>query len=75
MLDALRLSRSADDGDTFRRTAHTFKSNASTFGATALASAARDLELVGPPADDRPLTALATLLESTGRVLEEMCGG
>ncbi len=75
MVGELRLSRSKGDDETFRRTAHTLKSNASTFGAVALASAARDLETGGFPADDRPLTALATLLDHTGRALEAMCDG
>lgn len=36
--------------ESFRRTAHSIKSNASTFGATRLAEMARALEIGGPPA-------------------------
>ena len=45
--------------DTFRRAAHSIKSNAQTFGATALTDQARALELGGIP-DDAP-ARLATL--------------
>jgi histidine phosphotransfer protein HptB len=44
MLDALRASLAARDNDTFRRSAHTLKSNSLTFGADRLAALARDLE-------------------------------
>jgi HPt (histidine-containing phosphotransfer) domain-containing protein len=37
----------AGDADKFRRTAHSLKSNGLTFGATALAASARELELGG----------------------------
>lgn len=47
MLDDLRRSFGADDADAFRRTAHSLKSNANTFGALALAAMARELELGG----------------------------
>jgi len=47
MLEELRTSLAAGDAELFRRTAHSLKSNANTFGATALAGLARDLELGG----------------------------
>ena len=47
MLDELRQAFDAGDAELFRRTAHSLKSNGSTFGATTLASLARDLELGG----------------------------
>ena len=47
MLEELRASLAAGDAELFRRTAHSLKSNASTFGATALTGLARDLELGG----------------------------
>lgn len=72
MLDALRASLAARDNDTFRRTAHTLKSNSLTFGAERLASLARDLEaraaeivlesgaaVVDPVADEYALVAAA----------------
>jgi HPt (histidine-containing phosphotransfer) domain-containing protein len=47
MLDDLREALIAGDAERFRRTAHSLKSNANTFGATALAAMARELELGG----------------------------
>jgi histidine phosphotransfer protein HptB len=47
MLAELRRALAAADADAFRRTAHSLKSNADTFGATALATRARSLELGG----------------------------
>jgi len=43
MLASLRAA-AAGDADAFRRNAHTLKSNATTFGALALAAQARELE-------------------------------
>jgi len=40
----------ASDADSYRRAAHSIKSNATTFGATALAEQARALELGAMPA-------------------------
>ena len=47
MLDELRQALRTGDVDTFRRTAHSLKSNSSTFGATTLAALARELEVGG----------------------------
>lgn len=47
MLNDLRAAAAADDADGFRRAAHSIKSNASLFGATALADLARAMELGG----------------------------
>jgi HPt (histidine-containing phosphotransfer) domain-containing protein len=47
MLEALRASLAAGRTDTFRRSAHSLKSNANTFGALRLGALARDLELNG----------------------------
>ncbi len=44
MLATLRASREAGDAVAFRRTAHSLKANANTFGALTLASMARTLE-------------------------------
>jgi HPt (histidine-containing phosphotransfer) domain-containing protein len=49
MLDALRRAAAAGDADGFRRAAHSIKSNAGLFGATALADMARSMELGGLP--------------------------
>jgi HPt (histidine-containing phosphotransfer) domain-containing protein len=47
MLAALRSALAAGTAEAFRRSAHSLKSNAHTFGALALAALARDLELQG----------------------------
>ncbi|MEP7329345.1 MAG: Hpt domain-containing protein [Betaproteobacteria bacterium] len=47
MLQDLEASMAASDADRFRRAAHSLKSNSNTFGATALATEARRLELAG----------------------------
>jgi histidine phosphotransfer protein HptB len=47
MLDALRQATAAGDAEGFRRAAHSIKSNAGLFGATALADMARGMELGG----------------------------
>lgn len=47
MLAELRRAAAAGDVDGFRRAAHSIKSNAGLFGATALADMARDMELGG----------------------------
>jgi CheY-like chemotaxis protein/HPt (histidine-containing phosphotransfer) domain-containing protein len=44
LLEELRGALSADDAETARRAAHTLKSNAATFGATALAALCAELE-------------------------------
>ena len=43
----LRSAVARSDADTFRRAAHTLKSNSATFGAHRLAAIARDLEAMG----------------------------
>jgi HPt (histidine-containing phosphotransfer) domain-containing protein len=51
MLCELRAASAERSADRYRRAAHSLKSNALTFGATALAAQARDLELKGLAAD------------------------
>jgi HPt (histidine-containing phosphotransfer) domain-containing protein len=59
ILAALRSAQAAGDADAYRRAAHSLKSNSLTFGATALAAAARAQELggVGSVADVDALDA------------------
>jgi histidine phosphotransfer protein HptB len=63
MLDELRRALAAQDADKFRRTAHSLKSNANTFGALTLGAMARELELGGVAKvierGGQPLDALA----------------
>src|SRR4051794_22752740 len=47
MLAGLRSALARGDADTFRRSAHSLKSNGNTFGALPFGAMARDLELRG----------------------------
>ena len=51
LLAEIRAARTAADADRFRRAAHSLKSNSQTFGATALGTLARALEMNGLNAD------------------------
>ncbi len=59
LLAELRNARAAADAERFRRAAHSLKSNSHTFGATALGTLARTLELGGLSAD--PAADLAAI--------------
>ena len=61
MLAELRAALADAAADRFRRAAHSLKTNALTFGATALGDMARTLELSGLPADAAGLDALDAL--------------
>jgi HPt (histidine-containing phosphotransfer) domain-containing protein len=71
MLAALRQARAAGDGDAFRRAAHSLKSNGLTFGASALAAAARTLEL-GGIASEPALAALQRDFDAAAARLKEL---
>ena len=62
MLDELRLAYGSGDADTFRRAAHSLKSNSNTFGALTLGKLAKDLELGG----------MAPVREANGAPLDEL---
>lgn len=64
LLDALRIAAARGEATAFRRAAHSIKSNATTFGARALAEQARDLELGGLPGDASPIDALTAGFET-----------
>jgi histidine phosphotransfer protein HptB len=75
LLAELRAARAAGDADGYRRAAHSLKSNANTFGATALGAQARAIELAGlgePAADDALLTALEAEYARAARALQEL---
>ncbi len=75
MLLSLREALSTGDTDSFRRAAHSMKSNASTFGAAALADASRNLELGGLPSDDTALNALQTEFDCAAVELTRLAHG
>ncbi len=47
MIAEIKSALDAKDAETFRRAAHSMKSNANTFGATQLAALAKELETLG----------------------------
>jgi HPt (histidine-containing phosphotransfer) domain-containing protein len=70
MLAELSEALPAARVDAFRRAAHSLKSNANTFGALALATMARDLELQGLAAATP--AALAALAQQYGAAAAEL---
>jgi HPt (histidine-containing phosphotransfer) domain-containing protein len=75
MLAELRSAQVAGAADTFRRAAHSLKSNSHTFGATRLGELARDLELGGLIADTAPLDALEAEYQLVAAALTELTRG
>jgi histidine phosphotransfer protein HptB len=76
MLKELHDARASGDADTFRRAAHSLKSNCLTFGALKLGAMAREQEL-GGLADARPdaLEALSDEYERVSTALLELSHG
>jgi len=73
MLAELRAAWDADDADTFKRTAHSLKSNGQTFGALGFAALARTLELDGlAAAKARGDVALLTIERAYGEIAAEL---
>jgi HPt (histidine-containing phosphotransfer) domain-containing protein len=64
MLGEMRAALCAGDAETFRRAAHSFKSNSLTFGALGLGAMARDLEC----------GAADTVLAGNGAALDALSG-
>ena len=62
MLAELRTSLAANDAETFRRSAHSMKTNAATFGATDLADLAKALEMLGRGNNLREVGSLLEVL-------------
>lgn len=67
MLADLRSAAAEGDTERLRRAAHSIKSNAQTFGAEALSSLARDIELVGLAADPKQASQQMDALEAAFR--------
>ena len=75
MLAELRAAYAAGAADRFRRAAHSLKTNANTFGATAMGAQARELELGGLPADSAGVDMLQSLFEAAVLALKEIARG
>ena len=79
MLGELRSALGTHDAERFRRTAHSLKSNANTFGALALAALAKDVELGGLApvlaASGAPLDALEREYARVALALKDLARG
>ncbi len=75
MLAELRSAQAAGVADTFRRAAHSLKSNSMTFGATTLAAMSRALEQGGLTGDTAPLDELEQEYQRVARTLTRLSRG
>ena len=77
LLDELSRAFAQREADAFRRGAHSLKSNANTFGAHALGTMAKELELGGlapvVAANGQSLEALAQEYARVAAGLKELC--
>ena len=73
-LAQLKQSITAQDAESFRRAAHTIKSNAATFGAVHLAELARALEMQGRKNDFSAGNNLQSLEEALDQAMNELKG-
>lgn len=73
MLAALKTAVAQDDADGYRRAAHSIKSNAEIFGATALAGLSRQMELTNLADAPPPVAALETTWSDTETALRALC--
>ena len=74
MLSGMRAALAAKDVDTFRRNAHSLKSNANTFGALELGSLAKELELMAKGNNLDIGNRLEALEEAYQKAAEELKG-
>ena len=74
MLQNIQIALDAKDVESFRRNAHSLKSNAYTFGATELGTLAKELELMARENNLDVGNRLERLNESYGNVVQELKG-
>ena len=74
MINAMQTALDAKDVESFRRNAHSLKSNANTFGAMELATLAKELEFMGKENNLDVGYRLDVLNEAFGKVAEELKG-
>ena len=74
MLQNMRTALDAKDTESFRRNAHSLKSNANTFGATEMGILAKELEFMAKENNLDIGNRLDLLNESYGRVAEALKG-
>jgi HPt (histidine-containing phosphotransfer) domain-containing protein len=74
MLQSMQTALHTNDVESFRRNAHSLKSNALTFGATELGTRARELEFMAKENNLEVGNRLELLNESLEKVAEELKG-
>jgi HPt (histidine-containing phosphotransfer) domain-containing protein len=74
MIQNMQTAVTAGDVESFRRNAHSLKSNAYTFGATELGLLARELELMGKESNLEVGNKLEILNEALGKAVQELKG-
>lgn len=74
MINQMELAQAGRDVESFRRNAHSLKSNANTFGAMELGRLARELEMMGKENNLEVGNRLEVLKEAFHRVAEELRG-
>ena len=72
MLGAMRTALETNDIESFRRNAHSFKSNANTFGATELGELAKELEAMARNNNLKIGNRLEVIVEAYKEVAEEL---
>ena len=74
MIQNMHTALDTKDVESFRRNAHSIKSNANTFGATELSALAKELEIMGRENNLEIGNRLEVLSEAFGKVAEELRG-
>ena len=72
MIQNMQSALAANDVESFRRNAHSLKSNANTFGATELAGLAKELEFMARENNLDIGNRLEVLKEAFGKVADEL---
>jgi HPt (histidine-containing phosphotransfer) domain-containing protein len=74
MIQNMQTAVASGDVESFRRNAHSLKSNAFTFGANELGRLARELEIMGKENNFDIGNRFSSLKEVFGKVVEELKG-
>lgn len=74
MIQNMQTALNTKDVESFRRNAHSLKSNANTFGATELGVLAKELEMMGKQSNLDIGNRLEVLTEEFDKVAEELKG-
>ena len=74
MIQNMQTALNTKDIESFRRNAHSLKSNANTFGATELGALAKELEMMGKESNLEVGNRLEALNEAFSKVAEVLKG-